>query len=272
MAASAYCFSVGILESLNGYKLKGIEPDERGFFPMVIGCIGIPTRAGVIYDPPSLVAAMKDTASRFNICLRDGNLKGEYGHPVIERKEDIPRLLRIDEHYISHYFGEIRVDSNPIIIKGMEALPIRAKVKPTGPYGQFLEKELRDPYQNTSFSIRSLCLPMNGPDAAYEYRKVQMVITFDAVHAPGYDITSKRYVNGSESLEMDVTKMDLTRAVASGDGMESFMLTDNDIKKLYNDKDITLRGKSMGTDLVGSKSFMDNQGNLRSVNSLVYRR
>ena len=146
-------FHVGIMESLNGFKLGNHEPDDKGFFPVVVGCFGIPTRGKVIYDPQSLIECMRDTSSRFNICLRDGNLCGEYGHPVIESEQDLNRLFRIDEHYKSHYFGDIWT-GEPITINGMEAIPIRAKVKPCGPYGDAL-----DPYaypckvQNQSMSI-----------------------------------------------------------------------------------------------------------------------
>ena len=272
MAIANYSLNIGILESLNGFKLKGIEPDDRGFFPMVIGCLGIPTRGSVFYDIQSTLDAMRDTQSRFNTCLRDGNLQGEFGHPVVERREEIPRLLRIDEHFISHYFGNISVDNEPIMIDGMEAFPIRATVKPTGPYGDFLEKQLRDPYHNTSFSIRTLCLPITGQNSAWSYRKVQMVITFDAVHAPGFSITSKRYVVGQESLDVAVSRNDLEKCILP-DGMESAsMITDADIRKMYGEQSIRLNGNLIASDIVGTKSFMDPSGNLRNAASLAYRR
>ena len=47
MAIANFSLNISILESINGFKLKSIEPDERGFFPMVIGCLGIPTRVSV---------------------------------------------------------------------------------------------------------------------------------------------------------------------------------------------------------------------------------
>lgn len=269
---SNYCLNVGILEQLNGFKLKSIEPDANGFFPMVVGCLGIPTRGKVVYDIQSSLDAMRDTSTRFNICLRDGNLSGEYGHPVVEKKEDIPRLLRIDEHYKSHYFGKIWTD-DPIMVNGMEAIPIRALVKPCGPYGEILEKELRDPCHNTSFSIRSLCLPMDGPNPEYEYRKVQMIITFDAVHAPGYDITSKRYVSGSESFkEMSVTHRDLENAVVP-DGSESLtMVTQSDLGRLYKTSNITMNGTSIGRGTEGRRTIFDMAGNSCSAAALLYRR
>ena len=265
-------FHVGIMENLNGFKLSGHEPDEKGFFPVVVGCFGIPTRGKVIYDPASLVECIKDTSSRFNICLRDGNLCGEYGHPVIETEKDMNRLFRIDEHYKSHYFGDIWT-GEPINIDGMEAVPIRARVKPCGPYGDTLEKELRDPYHNTSFSIRSLCLPMNGPKPEYEYRKVQMVITFDAVHAPGFDITSKRYVSGTESFETPIRLASLQEITKNVKGMESSLLiNERDIRRLTNEREISINGYTHGKIYANSTSYLGDDGSFHNVASLIYKR
>ena len=265
------CFHVGIMESLNGYKLSAHEPDEKGFFDVVVGCFGVPTRGRVIYDPQSLINCMKDTSSRFNICLRDGNLCGEYGHPVINTEKDMPRLFQIDEHYKSHYFGDIKT-GEPININGMEAIPIKAKVKPTGPYGEILEKELRDPCHNTSFSIRSLCLPMNGPNPEYEYRKVQSVITFDAVHAPGFDITSKRYVSATESFEEPVSYTALKKVTTANVGMESLLIDERDVKRITDEKDIYCQGRHFGSASLRSTSYLGEDGNYHNIASLAYKR
>ena len=251
---------------------KVCEPDERGFYEVVVGCLGIPTRNNVVYDPDSVIECMTDPTSRFNICLRDGNLLAEYSHPVIESKEDLNRLLRIDEHYVSHVFGKIWTD-DPIMIHGKEAIPIRALVKPCGPYGDVLEKSLRDPYINTAFSIRSLCLPSDGPDRSVEYRKVQMIITFDAVHAPGFDITSKRYVPSNESFEYKVSVDDLKDAVQGHMGMESTtMINDKDIEKMLEGHTFRMDGRLMGAVLNGKKSYRTVDGKYKSAAELLYRR
>lgn len=263
-------FHVSIMENLNGFKLSAHEPDQNGFFSVVVGCFGIPTRGKVIYDPESLIACMRDTSSRFNICLRDGNLCGEYGHPVIQSEDDMPRLFQIDEHYKSHYFGDIRT-GEPITINGMEAIPIRAKVKPCGPYGEILEKELRDPCHNTAFSIRSLCLPMNGPDPKYEYRKVQSVITFDAVHAPGFEITSKRYVPATESFEAAISIQTLQRVTQRPTGFESLLINDSDIHRIIGEQEIYCGYRHLGKKTFTKESYVDENGNYRDVASIAYR-
>jgi hypothetical protein len=265
-------FSCSALPVVNGHSVKALTPDENGCYDVVLGCVGAPTRANVIYESNSLIKAMSDPNGRFNICLKDGNLFGEWGHPVINGREDIPRLLRIDEKYISHVFMKIWVDETPITRHGIPGYPIRALVKPCGPYGDVLEKSLRDPTINTAFSIRSLCMPGTGPDSKYEYRTVQMVVTFDAVNAPGFEMATKRYNTASmESFELGVDKEILTKAVVGNSGMESSMITDRDIRKFYNDKEYTIGGKLVATNVVGG-SVVRVDGNLGNAAALMYGR
>ena len=265
-------FSCSALPTTNGHSVKGLTPDSNGCYDVVLGCVGAPTRANVIYESQSLIRAMDDINSRFNICLKDGNLFGEWGHPVIKGKEDIPRLMRIDEKYISHVFNKIWVDDTPIILHGKEGYPIRALVKPCGPYGEVLEKSLRDPMINTAFSIRSLCLPGTGPDPKYEYRVVQMVVTFDAVNAPGFEMATKRYNSASmESFECNIERRDLDNVITTNSGMESSMLTDNDIHKLFNDTPVTIGGKIVASGIKG-KCIINSEGKLSSPASILYGR
>lgn len=267
-----YKFSCSAMPTINNHSVKSLEPDANGLYSVVLGAIGMPTRMNVWYDEASMIEAMNDPTKRFNICLRDGNLMGCWGHPVIRSKEDLPKLMEIDETRVSHVFMKIWVD-DPIYMNGYNAHPIRALVKPFGPYGGVLEKSLRDPLINTAFSIRSLCLPMNGPDPKFEYRKVQLITTFDAVHAPGYEMATKRYAAGTESFnEIDVNKQDLETAVKSI-GMESSkMITDADILKLYREETYRLNHKLVATGLHGSKSIINPDGNLGSAAAVAYRR
>lgn len=269
-------FSCSTLPVINGHALKSCTPDENGCYEVIVGCIGVPTRNNVIYEPESVVEAMADVNSRFNICLRDGNLAGEYGHPRVQSKDDLERLLLIDEKLISHYFRKIWIGEKPIMISGQEAFPIRALVKPAGPYGKYLEESLRDPCINTAFSIRSICTPTSGPDSRYTYRSVQYLVTFDAVFAPGFEITSKRYaVGGNESLEMDIAGSDLLNAsrknmVAGCEGIN--MLTDADVNRLLGIRTYSIGNEVIGTRVVGKNALMDQHGNFISAASVLYRR
>ena len=276
MLPSNLKFSCSTLSSINGYTLKANEPDAEGCYEVIVGCLGIPTRQDVIYEPESVVEAMRDPTGRFNICLRDGNLPGEWGHPQVKSKEDLNRLLIIDETKISHYFRAIWIDAEkPIMINGQEAYAIRAKVKPAGPYGKYLEESLRDPCINTSFSIRSICTPSTGPDNRYSYRRVEYLVTFDAVFAPGYEITSKRYaIGGTESLELNVNVDELQHAINTNAtaGLESVcMLSDANVRKLRNEKEYMINGRLVGTNILEDGTIVDTQGNFINAASLCYR-
>lgn len=268
-------FSCSALTNYNGYDLKAAKPDENGCYEVVLGCVGAPTRANVIYEANSLINAMSDPNSRFNICLKDGILFGEWGHPDIcspDGKQDMRRLLKIDESKMSHLFTKIWIDDKPINMHGCNAFPIRAKVKPCGPYGACLEKSLQDPNINTAFSIRSLCEPTTGPEAKYEYRKVDLIVTFDAVGAPGYEIATKRYISGQESMdEIRVTRQQLEDAIAGCCGMESLMITDKDVARLYNERNIRCGGTTI-TGVGGAQCVYGKDGNLIPSASLLYRR
>ena len=268
-------FSCSALTTNHGHEIHAAKPDENGAYDVVVGAVGCPTRKNVIYDTASLVEAMSDTSGRFNICLQDGNLAGEYGHPVIKTKDDINRLLNIDESKISHYFTKIWIDNeHPVTVGGMRGLLIRAKVKPTGPYGEILRKQLEDPNHNTSFSIRSLCLPMNGSNPKYEYRQVQVVVTFDAVHAPGFEVASKRYVPANESWsDFTVSQYDLEQCLDKAVGMESaIMLNHHDIDRIRKPTQVLKCNDEIyqGTD--GKLTLLDSQGCPIHAASLIYGR
>lgn len=268
-------FSCSALTNYNGHDLKAAKPDENGCYEVVLGCVGAPTRANVIYEASSLINSMKDPNSRFNICLKDGILFGEWGHPDIcslDGKQDMRRLLKIDESKMSHLFTKIWIDDKAIDMHGCNAFPIRAKVKPCGPYGAYLEKSLQDPSINTAFSIRSLCEPTTGSEAKYEYRKVDLIVTFDAVGAPGYEIATKRYISGQESMdEIRVTRQQLEDAISGCCSMESLMITDKDVARLYNERSIRCSGTTI-TGVGGAQCVYGKDGNLIPSASLIYRR
>lgn len=228
-------FSCSALPEVNGHALRAMTPDSDGAYDCIVGAVGVPTRANVIYDTESLVSAMSDPTSRFNICLKDSNLAGEYGHPDLHGKNDLDRLSRIEEKNISHYFTKIWIGDD-VTVGGMTGKLIRAKVVPTGPYGDTLRKQLEDPHHNTAFSIRSICMPMTGPDNRYEYRRVEMVVTFDAVFAPGFEVATKRYVPSTESFsEIKVSQNDLMKVINThSEGCEAdIMLSRQSVFKIF---------------------------------------
>lgn len=271
-------FVCGIMETMNGRSLRALTPDANGAYTICIGAIDIPTRNDIWYDTESLLSCMNDTSSRFNICLKDGCLAGEWGHPVVKTREDMDRLIRIDESKVSHYFHKIWIDTDhPVTIKDRSGVsytgyPIMAKVKPYGPYGRYLEDSLRDPCHNTSFSIRSVCIRGSGPNPRFEYRHVKILVTWDAVHAPGYEVTNKRYA-GLEDFKMDFSRQDLEKALASSMGMEAVtMVTDKDVLKLFAEDDLKINDQKVGIGIAGHRSITTESGDVVDAATLLYKR
>lgn len=275
---SEFTFCCSAMPTINGFTLRKIEPNAEGWWEVPVGCLGMPTRSKTLYDTKSFIEAMNNPTSRFNITLKDGNLHGEWGHPDAYTKDDIPRLLKIDEHFVSHYFGKIWVGET-ITIDGRECTPIYAWVKPTGPYGQYLEQALRDPTHNTAFSHRTLCLPAGEKDGC-DYRIVQILVTFDAVHAPGFTVTSKRYSIGPKAGNADfgipLDSMDIKNYMqyAKAAGMENISaITMADFYRLQRlTKQYTLNGEVVATGLHGNRSIRKENGEVVPAASLIYRR
>jgi hypothetical protein len=99
-----------------------------------------------------------------------------------------------------------------------------------------------------------------------------MVVTFDAVGAPGYEIATKRYNASQESFDqIRVTRKELEDAIVGCEGTESLMISDRDIAKIFNERHVKC-GNTMVTGVGGKQSLYDANGNLFSGAALVYNR
>lgn len=257
-------FIVETLAVLDGKKLKSLTPDKDGYYDVPITVLGAPTRRNVIYRPESVLSQITDNKSAFNMILRHGNLYGEYGHPITK---DVERTATVDEKCVSHHFKAIYLGED---LKNQGQL-IMGKVKPHGPYGQYVKENFEDGNMNTAFSLRTLCsrsFDRNG----MEIRDVKMLVTFDYVGCPGYEKAAKRYAPGNESFtqEIEVTPRDFYRP----DGtiaMESF--TDERIIELFGGSSVKINERVVGLHYPGEKSILANDGMKRSLmHSMLQKR
>ena len=212
-------FSIQTMQTMNGGSLKALTPDKDGFYnniPLMV--IGKPSRNKVLYEPSSVQASMADPKSNFYKNLAEGNLKGEWGHPLpMSTKEaTIIRTLRIYEPNVSHYFRRIYTD------RVGEYTIIYGDVKPCGPMGKYLTESFQDPNRNTSFSIRTLCSAPRMLPGGIQQKSIVAMSTIDAVSGPGFEEASKRYAVGYESFTKDIatfTTKDLFESSAMLDGL-----------------------------------------------------
>lgn len=263
---SSIHFVVETLEVREGRKLKALRPDETGYFVDVpITVLGIVSRNNTFYDTNSVISQITDPKSMLNITLVDGNLFGEWGHPYLDpKKPDLNRLLNVLEKYQSHHFRKIRtaerLDNGGIVL--------RADLKPTGPYKDYLYEQLIDPSINSSFSLRSICSERVDRRTGIRYRTVKRLTTFDAVGAGGYAEASKRYCTGSESFQLHYD--DFINSETGEYACEA--IKDKDILDIFGAKDMVIKRESVGMVVPGSSSYLDHSGNKRSVVHSLLRR
>jgi hypothetical protein len=196
-------FSIQTLQTDGGGSLKSVKPSADGVYCDVpVAVIGLPSRNRAVYDLETTLAAMSDPSSRFYKNLAEGNLEGEWGHPKLPpvlTKEDkiaaIMRTLTIDRECVSHYFTKIRTQK----ASNGSHVVVFADVVPFGPYGKYLQESFADAKRNTCFSLRSLTSDPTPLPNGCALKKMKMLVTFDAVDGPGFEMASKRYMPGTES-------------------------------------------------------------------------
>lgn len=262
-------FCCEALPVIDGYTLKALHPNEEGFYEVNIMGLECPSRNRVTYDSESLLAAMADPEGCFYKTLREGQLPGEYGHPILSNPQDLARIILLDPKSQSHYFNKVWLDDKPVRIDGHETYILKAWIKPFGPFKANLKDQLEDPHLNNSFSLRSICTSM-GSRNGLEHRKVMTVVTFDSVIAGGFTCASKRYVS-QEDFSVTCTEKDLTAAVASMAGNENIMLTKEEVERLFDSgKDIIqIAGNEYVMD--GDLSLCSSKGERLSLASLCFR-
>lgn len=258
-------FSVDTLEITGGKKLKGLRPDEDGYYDLPVAVIGAISRNETYYEPETLVTPIVDPNNIFNKMLREGNLYGEWGHPA----EDAPveRMLKIDENKHSHHFRKLYTGSK--LENG--AIPVLAKVKPCGPYGKYLEENLLSPSINTSFSLRSIVRAKWDEKMKCQRRSILRLVTFDYVGMPGYAEASKRYSPAVEAFQ----NVELTpeHFMSSGGVLTACEgITDKDLLDMFGATEIRIRTTMQGIHFKGQNTFIGEEGNRRSLTHALLRR
>lgn len=203
-------FSISTKLEMEGRQLQAIKPDKDGVYKGIpLTVIGVASRNHVDYEKASVMNCITNAQGRFAANVESGDMEGEWGHPLIATKEDLPRLLYIDRTKISHYF------TNVYGVESDNAIIVYGDVVPFGPYGSFLKQSFEDGRRNTSFSLRSAArvIGQTGPNVK---KQMLALVTFDAVDGPGFLKASKRFRDtgaSTESMSIDVSKVDFNSAM-----------------------------------------------------------
>lgn len=180
---------------------KAWTPDENGVFKnMPVMCLGKVSRNNKDYEVSSMVEAITGEHSVFFKKIKMGQLYGEYGHPLILKEEELPRIAVVDPTKVSHVIHHVHC-GDPTE-KGYRI--VYADIEPFGPYGKYLKASFENPRINTAFSLRSLVSKI-GQDGPVIKQRVNSLVTIDAVDAPGYAEASKVRVPSMEGYSIDIT-------------------------------------------------------------------
>lgn len=190
--------------TLEGTNKSGIlKADAAGYYTMCIGAFDFPNSRGDIY----VSEYAKRLFENSHLVMRrgeNGYLRGEYGHPKkdvgMSMKEYIARNHEIDERLVSHYFKDVWIDDKNITdANGNTIVAVMALVRPTGPYGDVLAKQIESD-ENVAFSIRCFCEDVLNRSGTYD-RRIRNIITWDYVNEPGLAPANKYNAPGLESFQ-----------------------------------------------------------------------
>ena len=182
------------------------KKDKDGCYYVRAGKIGVKSRAGVFYDSSQQVRNLFSPNSRFVERMKDGEIFGEASHPQptgLSDNQYKQRLATIEPSNTA-----FAITSIELISKGVGVYETWIRVKPSGIHADAFEKAMEDDYQNVSFSLRGFSKTVNG------IRTLVYIVTYDWVHSPGIEGSSKRHVarerswtNTTESeVLLDVTE------------------------------------------------------------------
>lgn len=196
--------------ALLGSNKKGVvKPDADGYYnDLVLGALDFFNSAGAFYEFESAKCLFEESSSLMRR-VRNGALRGEYGHPKMvpgmSEREYLARVLNIYEDCVSHHIRSVTIDNTGRVKDGAgkPVIAILGSVKPMGPRGQDLRDSLENGHENACFSIRSLT--NDFMDRRGMHRKVlKQIVTWDYVNEPGISVANKFSFPSLEGISNDL--------------------------------------------------------------------
>jgi hypothetical protein len=201
---SKFSFSCQALVGSN--KAGKLKQDERGYYEVVLGALEFGNSVNAIYTENSAQQLFRESSS-FMRKISRGYMRGEYGHPKMERgmthRDWLTRILTVDEGNISHHIREVSIDKARVSDRGVPVIAIMGWVAPSGIHGAVLQRSLDNPDENVAFSIRSLTEDrIQGGRINKDLREI---VTWDFVNEPGLSVANKYQSPSLEGLQQDLT-------------------------------------------------------------------
>ena len=183
-------------------KAGVLKPDSQGYYPCPVGAYNSFNSGGFLYDEKSGVA-MFTPGSQLMRQVEKGVLYGEFKHPELQpgmRDSDyITRIRKVDPDRWSHHIREYELVPSTDE-QGRSITMVIAWLKPFGPFGEYVEASLKNPAQNTYFSVRSITID----DMARRIKFTREVITHDFVGEGGIYVAQKHRAPSLEDFDNSV--------------------------------------------------------------------
>ena len=229
----------------DGLPLKNVKKDNDGYYlGLPLAVIGTVTRNRTFYDEESIIDQIVKP-SPFNLRLTEGNLIGEWGHPIVDfntnyGKERV-RTLDPTKEAITYR----RIYSKPL--KTSNKIAIFGDGKPSGPYGQYFSERMEDTTRNCAFSLRSITQDNVDRRTGVIYKKIIQLITFDAgVPSGGYKEASKRYASAESLNDYISSPADIEDFLSINKSISYETLKEDEICEIFKASKIVVKKEVLG--------------------------
>jgi len=199
---------ISIINSSERSVNKGkLEKDENGYRKVLLGALNVFNSKGELYSAEQEVLDLFRADSTLMRRMKKKYLKGEAGHPKREpgmsANEFVNRNLAIYETHVSHHIKDVMlVEKEQPGQGGKKIVEVWGWVKPSGIFGDALEKAFENPDENVAFSIR--CFSKKRLINGIWVRRIVQIITWDWVNEPGIGIANKFDSISNEDHGVDV--------------------------------------------------------------------
>lgn len=188
-------------------KVGKLKCDEDGYYTMVVGALNVFNSAQAYY-PLDTGKKLFEESSSFMRRVREGNCKGEMGHPKRlpgqSMRDYVQRIMSIEETTVCCHFRSFYLEEGKLLDEsGNPVVAIMAEVKPAGPMGPALKESLENVDENVCFSIRSMTNDVRSPSGVI-FKNLKTIVTFDCVTEPGISVAKKYHAPSLEGLEEEI--------------------------------------------------------------------
>lgn len=182
------CVEYGCTALMGTNKVGKLNKDENGYYEVLLGALDVYNSGQAWYPATQRATSLFEDSSLLQRRIKDGSLRGEYGHPKRvpgqSMQDYLLRCMTIEETLQAFHIKSVRLDDS--VVKGPDGrkvISIVAKILPSGPYGPALEKQLNNPEENVCFSIRALT--DDRMVRGETHKELKQIVTWDYVNEPG---------------------------------------------------------------------------------------